>query len=96
MSAMSSSREPANCGLTAAAPRPTPYGSAPCGRHAAELMVDVSKRFEHAAYPLLIGRAAQLGYPLRLLRLSLRTYRWPGRVADGISYAAPCTPAPAV
>ena len=42
-------------------------------RHAAELMVDVSKCVERVPYHLLISTAAQLGYPMRLLRLSLRT-----------------------
>ena len=30
-----------------------------------------------------------LGYPLRLLRLALRAYRWPRRITDGVTFADP-------
>ena len=58
-------------------------------RHAAEVMVDVSKCFEHVPYRLHIDTAVQLGYPLALLRLSLRAYRWPRVITDGVAVAAP-------
>jgi hypothetical protein len=58
-------------------------------RHAAEVRVDVSKCFEHVPFHLLVSKAVHLGYPLVLLRLSLRTYRWPRRITDGVTFAEP-------
>ena len=52
-------------------------------------MVDVSKCSEHVPDRLLIDKAAQLGHPLALLRLSLRAYRWPRVITDGVAVAAP-------
>ena len=57
------------------------------GQHAAEALADITKCFEHVPYARLIGRATQLGFPLRILRLSIRSYRWERRITDGVAFA---------
>ena len=50
------------------------------GRHIVEVCWDFKKAFEHVQRPLLWQKAKQQGYPLALLRMSLRSYGWERRI----------------
>ena len=54
------------------------------GAKVAEVMWDVSKAFDRVRHGDLVRRAASLGYPLDILRISLRSYRWGRRFVDGV------------
>ena len=44
------------------------------GTHYAQCLLDLVKAFDRVPYHVLIREATQLGYPLRILRLSIATY----------------------
>ena len=49
----------------------------------AEIIMDVSKTFDRVRGQVLIARALQLGYPPQILRMSMRSCRWPRRLVLG-------------
>ena len=53
----------------------------------AQVLLDLAKAFERIPYRVLMREALRLGYPLRLLRLAIATYRLPRviRVGGAIS-----------
>ena len=50
------------------------------GRHVVEVCWDFKKAFEHVQRPLLWQKAQAQGYPMALLRMSLRSYGWDRRI----------------
>ena len=53
----------------------------------AQILLDMVKAFERIPYHVLLREANRLGYPLRLLRLAIATYKMPRaiRVGEAIS-----------
>ena len=49
--------------------------TASCGEHQAQALLDLTKAFEAVPHGKLLEAAAELGYPLALLRMSLEAYR---------------------
>ncbi len=48
-----------------------------------QVLLDLVKAFERIPYRVLVREAKRLGYPLRLLRLAIATYRLPRTVRVG-------------
>jgi len=62
------------------------------GGFAAECHYDISKCYEHLRFGFLVRQSELSGFPLRLLRLSIRSYRWPRRIQVGGLVGPPLTP----
>ena len=61
--------------------------AAATGSKYAQVLLDLVKAFERIPYRVLLREATRLGYPLRLLKLAIATYKLPRviRVGDAIS-----------
>ena len=57
------------------------------GSKYAQMLLDLVKAFERIPYRVLLCKATRLGYPLRLLKLAIATYKLPRviRVGNAIS-----------
>ena len=57
------------------------------GARYAQVLLDLVKAFERIPYRILLREADRLGYPLRLLRLAIATYKLPRviRVGESVS-----------
>ena len=57
------------------------------GNDFAQALLDLVKAFERIPYRVLLREARELGYPLRLLKLAIRTYKLPRvvRVGEAVS-----------
>ena len=65
---------PIACQWQRDASRPYLYAGE-CGASYAQLLIDQAKAFDIVPHWLLVREAQRLGYPLRMLRLSLAAYR---------------------
>ena len=61
--------------------------AAASGEHYAQVLLDLVKAFERIPYRILLREADRLGYPLRLLKLAIATYKLPRviRVGNAVS-----------
>ena len=61
--------------------------AAASGEKYAQILLDLVKAFERIPYRVLLREASRLGYPLRLLRLAIATYKLPRviRVGNAVS-----------
>ena len=57
------------------------------GSRYAQVLLDLVKAFERIPYRVLVREAKRLGYPLRLLRLAIATYKLPRVVRVGIAHS---------
>lgn len=68
-------------------------GAAAKGEHAATILWDLTKAYEHVQHNLLWTLGVRFGAPLAVLRLALDSYTWP-RVVQWLGFLAdPVTPA---
>ena len=57
------------------------------GSKYAQVLLDLVKAFERIPYRVLLREAKALGYPLRLLRLAIATYKLPRVVRVGVAHS---------
>ncbi len=55
----------------------------------AEIAYDIKKCYEHVPHVALARKACAAGYPARLLRVSIASYRWPRTISRGRLVTAP-------
>lgn len=61
--------------------------AAATGNDYAQVLLDLVKAFDRIPYRVLLREATQLGYPLRMIRLAIATYRLPRVVSVGTAYS---------
>jgi hypothetical protein len=76
-------------GSTVAAWKQSARGEAAAatGVQYAQVLLDLVKAFERIPYRVLLREAVRLGYPMRMIRLAIATYRMPRVIRVGTSYS---------
>ena len=61
--------------------------AAATGNDYAQVLLDLVKTFERIPYKVFLREADRLGYPVRMIRLAIATYRLPRVIRVGASYS---------